>query len=89
MLKRATDVEHSFKDEVKPGSLASVTLAEKRESVASNLREKFPNKVPVIVEKSSKEKNLPDIPQTKYAASVSKRSIYRFLIPEEFTYQQF
>ena len=35
--------------------------------MSSNLRDKFPSKVPVIVEKSSKERHLPDIPQTKYA----------------------
>ena len=48
----------------------------RREEVAG-IRNKFPNKVPVIVERYQKEKNLPPLDKTK------------FLVPQELTMSQF
>ena len=52
------------------------TIASRKEEVAS-IRTKFPNKVPVIVERYYKEKDLPILDKTK------------FLVPEELTLSQF
>ncbi|KAI3384078.1 hypothetical protein SNEBB_008913 [Seison nebaliae] len=52
------------------------SFATRKEEVAS-IRVKFPNKVPVIVEKYEKEKTLPHLDKTK------------FLVPQELTMSQF
>lgn len=52
------------------------TFASRKDEVAS-IRSKFPQKVPVIVERYSKEKDLPILDKTK------------FLVPEELTMSQF
>jgi microtubule-associated protein 1 light chain len=52
------------------------TFASRKDEVAS-IRSKFPNKVPVIVERYHKEKDLPILDKTK------------FLVPEELTLSQF
>lgn len=59
-----------------PMSLSSPLIASRKEEVAS-IRTKFPNKVPVIVERYYKEKDLPILDKTK------------FLVPEELTLSQF
>lgn len=51
-------------------------LASRKDEVGS-IRSKFPNKVPVIVERYQKEKDLPILDKTK------------FLVPEELTLSQF
>ncbi|XP_028398558.1 microtubule-associated proteins 1A/1B light chain 3C-like isoform X2 [Dendronephthya gigantea] len=48
-----------------------------RQSEAQGIRVKFPAKIPVIVERYQKEKNLPQLDKTK------------FLVPEELTISQF
>lgn len=50
--------------------------ATRKEEVAS-MRERFPSKIPVIVERYAKEKNLPLLSKTK------------FLVPQELTMSQF
>lgn len=52
------------------------TLVERTLEVES-IRAKYPNKVPVIVESSDKEKELPELDKTK------------FLVPQELTIAQF
>ncbi|XP_063713459.1 microtubule-associated proteins 1A/1B light chain 3C-like [Symsagittifera roscoffensis] len=52
------------------------TFAQRKEE-ASGIRAKFPQKVPVIVEKYHKEKSLPALDKTK------------FLVPQEITMSQF
>ncbi|XP_064403436.1 microtubule-associated proteins 1A/1B light chain 3C-like [Halichondria panicea] len=52
------------------------SFASRKDEVAS-IRSKFPQKVPVIVEKYNKEKDLPLLDKTK------------FLVPEELTMSQF
>ncbi|XP_003385572.3 PREDICTED: microtubule-associated proteins 1A/1B light chain 3C-like [Amphimedon queenslandica] len=52
------------------------SFASRKDEVAS-IRSKFPNKVPVIVERYQKEKDLPILDKTK------------FLVPEELTLSQF
>lgn len=52
------------------------TFASRKDEVAS-IRSKFPQKVPVIVERYNKEKDLPVLDKTK------------FLVPEELTMSQF
>lgn len=64
----ATEAPRSFKD------LRS--FATRKEEVA-NMRERFPSKIPVIVERYAKEKNLPLLSKTK------------FLVPQELTMSQF
>jgi microtubule-associated protein 1 light chain len=54
----------------------SFVTASRKDEVAS-IRSKFPNKVPVIVERYHKEKDLPILDKTK------------FLVPEELTLSQF
>ncbi|CAB4016294.1 Microtubule-associated s 1A 1B light chain 3C [Paramuricea clavata] len=48
-----------------------------RQTEAHGIRVKFPAKIPVIVERYQKEKNLPQLDKTK------------FLVPEELTISQF
>lgn len=52
------------------------TIEERMEEV-KGIRSKFPNKIPVIVERFSKEKSLPQLDKTK------------FLVPQELTMSQF
>lgn len=52
------------------------TIAERKLEVET-IRTKYPNKVPVIVESSDKEKELPELDKTK------------FLLPQELTIAQF
>nr|XP_053630277.1 microtubule-associated proteins 1A/1B light chain 3C-like isoform X2 [Cherax quadricarinatus] len=52
------------------------TFASRKQEVA-NIRSKFPNKIPVIVERYAKETNLPILDKTK------------FLVPQELTMSQF
>lgn len=49
---------------------------EKRYNAAKKIREKYPDRVPIIVEKDPKS-NLPDLPKNKY------------LVPNEFTVGKF
>ena len=53
-----------------------LSAASRKDEVAS-IRTKFPNKVPVIVERYHREKDLPILDKTK------------FLVPEELTLSQF
>ena len=50
---------------------------ENRQAEVASIRQKFPNKVPVIVERYAKEKDLPVLDKTK------------FLVPEELSMGQF
>ena len=53
----------------------SAPVARKEE--VQGIRSKFPNKIPVIVERFHKERNLPQLDKTK------------FLVPQELTMSQF
>ena len=55
----------------------SLSFLASRKDEVSSIRSKFPNKVPVIVERYHKEKDLPILDKTK------------FLVPEELTLSQF
>ncbi|XP_077522345.1 microtubule-associated protein 1 light chain 3 gamma-like isoform X3 [Amblyomma americanum] len=64
----AAEAARSFKEQR--------SLASRKEEV-TNIRQRFPSKIPVIVERYAKEKNLPLLDKTK------------FLVPQELTMSQF
>ena len=58
-------------------SFKTILFAAQRKEEALGIRAKFPQKVPVIVERYHKEKSLPALDKTK------------FLVPQEITMSQF
>lgn len=62
------EASRSFKDQRSLGS---------RKQEVADIRQRFPSKIPVIVERYAKEKNLPLLDKTK------------FLVPQELTMSQF
>ena len=63
-------------------------MIEKRQAESVKIMEKFHERIPVIIEKATTEQKLPELDQQKYAYQCSYK-IYRFLIPFDFTFQQF
>ncbi|GLG93248.1 Microtubule-associated proteins 1A/1B light chain 3C [Gryllus bimaculatus] len=72
--RKAIGIDFNIKE--KAYILFFVVLASRREEVLA-IRSKFPNKVPVIVERFYKEQNLPTLDKRK------------FLVPQEITMSQF
>jgi len=68
MSKTSLDFHFKFKDELNE---------ERRHAESARILSKYPNRVPVVIEKSGADKMLPDIDQSK------------FLIPTDFSFLKF
>jgi hypothetical protein len=69
--------------------LTTIHFIERRLKEAEKIKAKYSNeRVPVIIEKAFSDQMLPDLEQTKYFTTFSL-TLYRYLIPSDFTFQQF